>query len=146
MLHSRHLSTFGRMLLRVEQKVPGGSEPALEMTKEETAVKARRVTEITLQTDEAFVLRRRAGSAHAHCPGCGSVVPMFTPEEATALLRVSVRTIYREIEAGQLHFHETPEGSVLVCLDSLQKITSLLTRNSNSQIKTNTNTNTNKEI
>jgi hypothetical protein len=96
-------------------------------------VKARRVTEITVQTDEAFIIRRRAGSVQVCCAHCGSGVPMVTPEEAAALFRVGVRAIYREIEAGQLHFQETPGGSVVVCLDSLQKIVGLLSRNSGSQ-------------
>jgi hypothetical protein len=99
--------------------------------------KAKRVTEITMQTDEAFVIRRSAGSPHAMCTQCGSVVPMVTPDEAAILFRVAVRVIYREIEAGQLHFQETAAGSVLVCLDSLRKLASLLPRKSSSQIKNN---------
>lgn len=98
-------------------------------------MKARRITEITVQTDEAFVIRRPAGSPHATCVQCGSSAPMVTPEEAAVLFTVAVRVIYREIEAGQVHFEETPAGSVAVCLDSLQKIAPLLRRNSSSKIK-----------
>jgi predicted site-specific integrase-resolvase len=44
---------------------------------------------------------------------------MLTPEEAAALAQVSSRTIYRRVEAGELHFAETPEEPLLICLDSL---------------------------
>lgn len=106
-------------------------------------MKARRITEITTQTDEAFVIRRRAGTVQAVCPQCGPDVPMITPEEAALLFRVSVRVIYRAVDAGQVHFQETPAGSVEVCLGSLQQIVPLLSKGSSSQIK---NTKDNKEI
>ena len=98
-------------------------------------MKAKRVTEITMQTDEAIVIRRSAGSPQVMCTQCGSVVPMVTPDEAAVLFRIAIREIYREIEAGQLHFQETAAGSVLVCLDSLRKIASLLPGESSLEIK-----------
>jgi hypothetical protein len=100
-------------------------------------VKARRITEISVQTDEAFIIHRRAGSTQASCAQCGPSAPMVTPEEGAILFEIPVRAIYREIEGGQLHFQETPAGSVVVCLDSLQKIVPLLSSNSNSQTQNN---------
>jgi len=44
---------------------------------------------------------------------------MVTIDQATTLVRSSSREIFREIEAGMLHFIETTEGSVLVCFNSL---------------------------
>jgi excisionase family DNA binding protein len=41
---------------------------------------------------------------------------MFTPEEAAAMMKVSQRTIYRWVEAGRIHFRETENGNLLVCL------------------------------
>lgn len=43
---------------------------------------------------------------------------MVTPEEAAVLACVSPRTIYRGVEAGRIHFMETPEGLLLICLNS----------------------------
>lgn len=43
---------------------------------------------------------------------------MIKPEEATSI-GVSTRTVYRRLEANQLHFRETPEGLLLICLNSL---------------------------
>ena len=84
-------------------------------------MKARRIAEITIETDEALVIRRASGSVRAICAQCGHEVPMLTPEEAAILFHFAVRSIYRDIEAGQLHFQETATGSVVVCLDSLRK-------------------------
>jgi len=44
---------------------------------------------------------------------------MIMPDEAVMLAHVSARTIYRWVEAEQLHFTETPEGCLLVCPNSL---------------------------
>lgn len=44
---------------------------------------------------------------------------MITPDEAATILSCSTRTIYSWVEAAKIHFSEQPEGSLLVCLDSL---------------------------
>jgi hypothetical protein len=88
-------------------------------------VKIRRTTAISIQTDEAFIVRRGRGGVEVLCRQCIAAV-MIPPEEAAALLQLPVRRIYRLIEAGQLHFQETTAGSVLVCLESLRKMAPLL--------------------
>lgn len=99
-------------------------------------MKTRRITEITTQTDEAFIIRRRAGSKQALCAQCGPSTPMLTPEEAAALFQVAVRVIYCAVGTGQLHFQETPSGSLVVCLHSLQNVAPIVSKNSSSQIQT----------
>jgi len=44
---------------------------------------------------------------------------MVTPDEAAALSRVSSLTIYRWLEAEKLHFIETSDGLLLICINSL---------------------------
>jgi hypothetical protein len=44
---------------------------------------------------------------------------MITPEQAAAMLRSTTRTIYSWVEAAIIHFSEQPQGSLLICLDSL---------------------------
>jgi hypothetical protein len=44
---------------------------------------------------------------------------MITADEAARLACQSTRTIYAWVEANRLHYRETPEGYLLVCLDSL---------------------------
>ena len=52
------------------------------------------------------------------CYECDEEVSMVTVEQATAMTGMSGE-IHRLIEAGQIHFAETTEGSVLICLNSL---------------------------
>lgn len=81
-------------------------------------MKIRKVTAISVQTDEAFVVRRITSSSPV-CTHKGKPDNMVSPDEAAVLFHLPVRVIYRLIEAGQLHFEETPAGSVSVCLESL---------------------------
>jgi hypothetical protein len=86
-------------------------------------VKTKRRTEITVETDRVLVVRRRRGGpVTAWCPDCRNQVPMLTPDEAGAVARISMRAIYRRVEASGLHFAETPQGLLLVCLNSLRRL------------------------
>jgi hypothetical protein len=40
---------------------------------------------------------------------------MVTPEHAAQLCSTTPRTIYKQIENGELHFMETPRGDLFVC-------------------------------
>lgn len=53
------------------------------------------------------------------CPHCTESIGLVTPEEAAAVVSVDTRTIYRWVEAGTMHFIETPEGRLLICLNRL---------------------------
>jgi hypothetical protein len=44
---------------------------------------------------------------------------MVTPEQAAAVAKVSVRVIFRWLEAGAIHFIEGADSSLAVCLRSL---------------------------
>lgn len=79
----------------------------------------KRRTEITIERHQVTVVRGRQRPVRLWCPGCGSEAPMVRAEEAAALAGVSARTIYRWVEAGQIHYRETAEGEVLICLASL---------------------------
>ena len=73
---------------------------------------------ITIQTERLLVMSH-SRSLYGLCAGCGDEVRMVTIDQAATLARLSSREIYREVEAGMLHFIETTEGSVLVCFNSL---------------------------
>ncbi len=79
----------------------------------------QRKTTITVEQQEILVLRRRRRVTQRWCDGCAQQVEMLSPEQAVAVVGRSARAIYRQIEAGQLHFTETPEGLVWICLNSL---------------------------
>ena len=75
--------------------------------------------EITLERDEFSVIRRPVHRAPTWCTQCEGSVQMITPDEAVAVAGRSAREIYRWVEAGRVHFLETPQGLLSICLRSL---------------------------
>jgi excisionase family DNA binding protein len=77
-------------------------------------------TLITIETDRMIVIgEQRRTIRSAWCAACARQVRMVTVDEAAALARASSRTIYRWVEAEKLHFTETPDGRLFICLNSL---------------------------
>jgi excisionase family DNA binding protein len=74
---------------------------------------------IGVETQRLVSLTKRVHAIEAWCGQCGRQREMIRPEEAAARAGVSLRTIYRQVEAHKLHFIETPEGLVLICPDSV---------------------------
>jgi hypothetical protein len=85
--------------------------------KGETITKRR--IEITLEKHRVVTVRTRRVSAVGWCDSCGMKVRMVTAEDASGIAQVTPRTIYRWAEAGQLHFTESQDGLLLICLKSL---------------------------
>ena len=81
--------------------------------------RTKRTTEIIIEKEEAFVVRKVPRRVFAWCAQCAAEVRVCTPDEAGAAARVGARTVYRWVEAGKVHFTETAEGPLLVCLNSL---------------------------
>ena len=82
-------------------------------------VKTRKRTEITIETDRIIVLSRRKVSVVSWCRECNQRVQMVTVDEAAAMVGLSSRTVYRWIEAEEVHSTETAERFLLVCSRSL---------------------------
>lgn len=80
-------------------------------------MKKTKTTEITVETDELFVIKSRR-SGHGRCEACGTLVQMVTLAEAASIARVSELTA-DQIKARFLHATKTPDGQVLICLNSL---------------------------
>lgn len=79
--------------------------------------KVRRI-EITIETERVLSISRRLVT---WCAACAEPVAMVRVDEAAAVTGVSSHAIHCQIEAGRLHFTETPEGWPLICLNSLLK-------------------------
>lgn len=75
--------------------------------------------EIIIETHQVQVIHCRKPETWLWCNPCSATVRMVTAEEAAALAQVKIRTIYRWAEAGELHFTESPEGTLLICPNSL---------------------------
>jgi hypothetical protein len=85
-------------------------------------LKTKKTMEIRIETDRVLTIRRRRGVLQAWCQECGEQRDMICPEEAAGRAGVSLRAIYRRVEAKSLHFIETPDGLVFICLDSLTRL------------------------
>ena len=84
-------------------------------------------TEIAIEIDEVVFVKAFSNlAAMAWCVGCANEVLMVTPAQAAVIARVSVRDINRRVEAGVVHFLETPEGQLLVCVDSLDSTSEVM--------------------
>ena len=83
----------------------------------------KRTKTITIETQQVQVIRRRSGDLvlEAWCQGCAAQVTWVTPDAATHRTGQTTRELYRQVEAGALHFLETADGGLLLCLDSLFK-------------------------
>jgi hypothetical protein len=75
--------------------------------------------EITVETERLLVIRRRYQAIEAWCEGCGAQSVMIRPDQAAAVSGRTLRSIFADIEDGSLHFRETPDGLLLICLTSL---------------------------
>ena len=82
-------------------------------------MKASRITEITVETHEVFVIRRQKKSFQAWCAECAATVQMAAPEQAAIIAGVTWLEIARRVEAGRVHFTEMSDGGLLVCVNSL---------------------------
>lgn len=83
------------------------------------AVKTRRRTETTIEAHEVWVVRGARRASAEWCHECAGHAVMLTPEDAATLINITTRTLYRWVEAGQVHFREADDGALLVCLSSL---------------------------
>lgn len=77
--------------------------------------------EITIETYERLMIKQ-PGKQVIICAECGETVEALKPEVAAKVLGIAVRLIYQWVEAGRLHFREYPDGSLLICHQSLQKL------------------------
>jgi hypothetical protein len=86
-------------------------------------MKKRKRTEIVVEREQVFVIRKLDDSAPQCCPQCGDQVQMVSVDEAASIRGVSSREIYQQVESAQVHFSEKPDGRLLICLASLFKST-----------------------
>ncbi len=80
----------------------------------------RRRTEIILEVERTWISRGQGGPVFGWCGGCAKEAWMLKPEQAALITYQNTRTIYRRIEAGQVHYTEGRDGLLLVCLESVQ--------------------------
>jgi hypothetical protein len=85
-------------------------------------LKHTKKTLITTETSEMLIFRRTPPPQRVWCQKCGPDTEMISPDAVSLVTGTSARTIYRMIEAGRVHFTETPDGALLVCISALALI------------------------
>jgi hypothetical protein len=81
-------------------------------------MKRRKRMEIVLEREQVLVIRRLDGSRPQNCPQCGDQSQMVSVDEAASIVCLAARAIYQQVESRQAHFTETPDGKLLVCINS----------------------------
>jgi hypothetical protein len=82
-------------------------------------MRRKKKTEIIVEREQVLVIRRLDDRQPRWCAECAEQAQMLSVDEGAALAQVSARAVYRWVESGQLHFVETEDGSLLVCINSL---------------------------
>jgi|RhiMethySRZTD1v2_1073278.scaffolds.fasta_scaffold1256670_2 hypothetical protein len=77
---------------------------------------------LMVETERILIVRGHQREVNGWCDQCGSEVKLLTPEVAAALTGLSRRAVYRLIETAEVHFSESPDALVSICLESLTKV------------------------
>lgn len=73
---------------------------------------------MAFETSERFIVRPES-AMRAWCQRCAANVLMLSSVAAANTLGVTQRRIFRLIEADAVHYLETGEGRLLICMRSL---------------------------
>jgi hypothetical protein len=75
---------------------------------------------ITIERERLLIVSSRR-SLKKRCELCGAEVRMIDVDQASALAAVTQREVFLRVENGSLHFAETADGVLLICLESLRQ-------------------------
>ena len=81
----------------------------------------RKRTQVTFEMHEVTVTRLLNADTllHGLCTECGAAARFALPDCAATLTGLSPREIFRQIEAGKIHFRDSSEGAGFICLESM---------------------------
>jgi len=75
-------------------------------------------TKITIETESLFILRGR-NSRRAWCTQCFAEREVIALEEVGIISNIDRSEFEEWVNSGELHRSESPDGSTLICLNSL---------------------------
>ena len=79
----------------------------------------KRWNEKKLEIHELLIIRGASGSLPL-CDECSMRdAILLSPERAATVTGISERLIYQWVEAGAIHYKETPNGKLRVCINTL---------------------------
>ena len=76
-------------------------------------------TIVTIEARERTTIRRAPSAVLAWCDRCDEEVWMVTASEAALISMSDLRTIFRGVESGTVHFIEDEGNTLLLCSKSL---------------------------
>jgi tRNA A22 N-methylase len=83
-------------------------------------MRLRRQVVITAEKTETYIVRQEPPqSFQTHCEKCDQQVRCLTVEQTVDVTGLGARTIFRLVEAGELHSYETALGHLLLCPNSV---------------------------
>jgi tRNA A22 N-methylase len=83
-------------------------------------MRLRRVFVITAEKTETYTVRQEPPqSFRTYCQECDREITCLTLNQAVTVTGLGARAIFRLVEAGELHGHETEEGHLLLCPNSV---------------------------
>ena len=83
-------------------------------------MKKTKRSKVTIEKERLLVISNPR-LLEGYCQSCRAQVTMFGLKQAALLVAASQLEIFRRLENGSLHFVETPDGSLLICLTSLRQ-------------------------
>ena len=85
-------------------------------------MKTKRVVLVEVET-ERLTIRQTSETVQLVCPFCEAEVLMASAERAALLSGHGLRWVINQLETNGLHYIETPDGLLYICLNSLLSIT-----------------------
>lgn len=76
-------------------------------------------TEITVEQHQLLVIHTPAVEGNIRCAVCTTQGLMASAEDTASLLSMTRREVYRAVETGDVHFIETADGLLFICIESL---------------------------
>ena len=75
-------------------------------------------TKITIETDSLVIVQGR-NSRRSWCPKCSAQTDMIALEKTDLISNLDRSAVEEWLNSGKLHRSEAPDGSSLICLNSL---------------------------
>ena len=89
-------------------------------------MRLRRQFVITAEKTETYIFRQESPKVlHAHCEKCARQVSFLTVDQSVKVTGLAARTLFRLVEAAEIHCYETDEGLTLFCPNSVSRFIKL---------------------
>lgn len=89
-------------------------------------MRLRRQLVITAEKTETYIFRQESPKAlHAHCELCARQVSFLTVEQSVMVTGLGARSLFRLVEADEIHGYETDAGLTLFCPNSISRFIKL---------------------